>query len=242
MLDEERIPCERLGAPRRIVVRHAGEPGAQALVGQRVVDLIGQVLLQHVLLVLLRCAAMRRQRQHALAFEQRSGGCAAKEHEQRRQRAVARLVAEPAARPQRHLDAPLGAIIVTVGELGRQIVAAIAARVPTQRLRIHVHVECQRIGAIEQADVGGRRRFGSLKACRRYSRPEARAPGVSFASVEPRYARGNRSSIATACKSGGAMVAKIETSHAHSGARRTRLITLLRNGASICVLPVLRVV
>ena len=185
---------------------------------------------------------MRRQRQHALAFEQRSGGGAAKEHEQRRQRAVARLVAEPAARPQRHLDAPFGAIVVTVGELGRQIVAAIAARVPTQRLRIHVHVECQRIGAIEQADFGGRQPVRQPEGMQRCSRPKARAPGISFASVEPRYARGNRSNIATACKIGGATVAKIETSHAHSGARRIRLITLLRNGASICVLPVLGVV
>ena len=101
---------------------------------------------------------------------------------------------------------------------------------------------CTRRVPADRRDRTGRRRRSAApvrqpEGLQRYSRSKARAPGTSFASVEPRYARGNRSSIATACKSGGAMVAKIETSHAHSGARRSRLITLLRNGASICVLP-----
>ena len=97
MLDEERIPVSATRCAPTYRGTSRGRAGCAGFCRSARCRSVRQVLLQHVLLVLLRRPAMRRQRQHALAFEQRSGGGAAEEHEQRRQRAVARLVAEPAA-------------------------------------------------------------------------------------------------------------------------------------------------
>ena len=162
MLDEERIPRELIRVrPEYVscVTSCRGEPGAQALVGLvRCRSRYAQMLLEHgTVRIGGGRTAMSGQRQACSAPRTTFRQC-------RPERTRTTLAASN--RPSRRgtgrrerndtSTRPLGPILLTVGKPRPcRSSQRSTARVPAQRLRIHVYVECRRIGAIEQTDFGG---------------------------------------------------------------------------------------